>query len=73
MIWDNDDFFGGMFDFNGDGRTDLIETAIGYQVLDEMAREEGEEQDDALKTVFGLRLLDELDRDCGSGRKPGGR
>ena len=25
MIWGNDDFFGGMFDFNGDGRTDAVE------------------------------------------------
>ncbi len=30
MIWDNDDFFGGMFDFNGDGQTDAVEAAIGF-------------------------------------------
>ena len=29
MIWDNDDFFGGMFDFNGDGQTDAVEAALG--------------------------------------------
>ena len=40
MIWDNDDFFGGMFDFNGDGQTDAVEAAIGFQVLDEMTRED---------------------------------
>ena len=40
MIWDNDDLFGGMFDFNGDGQTDAVEAAIGFQVLDEMSRED---------------------------------
>ena len=42
MIWNNDDFFGGMFDFNGDGQTDVVEAAIGFQVLDEMSREKDE-------------------------------
>ena len=40
MILDNNDFFAGMFDFNGDGKTDFIEAAIGFQILDEMRREE---------------------------------
>ena len=39
MIWNNDDFFGGMFDFNGDGQTDAAEAALGYQILNEMSRE----------------------------------
>ncbi len=34
-----DDFFGGMFDFNGDGQTDWIEQAAGFAILDEMDRE----------------------------------
>ena len=34
MVWGNDDFFGGMFDFNSDGQTDAVEAAIGFQVLD---------------------------------------
>lgn len=38
MIWNNDDFFGGMFDFDGDGKTDAIEAALGYQILDEMSQ-----------------------------------
>ena len=45
MIWDNDDFFGGMFDFNGDDQTDAVEAAIGFQVLDEMSQEDDEEND----------------------------
>ncbi len=44
MPWD---LFGGLFDLNGDGETDLIEQAIGFSVLDEMSREdEDEEKDD---------------------------
>ena len=46
MIWDNDDFFGGMFDFNGDGQTDAVEAAIGFQVLEEMDRDDDEEAED---------------------------
>ena len=40
MVWGNDDFFGGMFDFNGDGHTDAVEAAVGLQALDAMSREE---------------------------------
>lgn len=51
MIWDNDDFFGGMFDFNGDGQTDTVEAALGYQILDEISREDentdGEDENDS--------------------------
>ena len=45
MILNNDDFFGGMFDFNGDGQTDSVEAAIGFQILDEMDREDNEDND----------------------------
>ena len=45
MIWDNTDFFGGMFDFNGDGQTDFVEMALGFQILDEMRREEDGDTD----------------------------
>lgn len=40
MVCGNDDFFGGTFDFNGDGRTGAAEAALGYQILDEMSRED---------------------------------
>ena len=45
MIWDNDDFFGGLFDFNGDGQTDAIEASIGFQILDDMDREDDEDSE----------------------------
>ena len=43
MMWE---MFGGMFDFNGDGETDLIEQAIGFSILDEMSKEDEDEDDD---------------------------
>ena len=46
MIWNNGDFFGGMFDFNGDGQTDAAEAALGYQILDEMSRDDNEDDDE---------------------------
>lgn len=32
---DNKDFFDGMFDFNGDGKTDLMEEGLAYQIMDD--------------------------------------
>ena len=46
MVWGNDDFFGEMFDFNSDGQTDAVEAAIGFQVLDEMDREDDEDKEE---------------------------
>ena len=46
MIWNNDDFFGGMFDFNDDGQTDAVEATIGIQVLDEISREDKDADED---------------------------
>ena len=46
MVWGNDDFFGGMFDFNSDGQTDAVEAAIGFQVLDEMDRDDNQESEE---------------------------
>lgn len=46
MVWGNDDFFGGMFDFNSDGQTDAVEAAIGFQVLEEMDRDDDEEAEE---------------------------
>lgn len=31
-----DDFMGGLFDFNGDGKTDLGEEFIAYQIFEDM-------------------------------------
>lgn len=39
-----DDLFGGLFDFDGDGTTDIAEEAVGYAILEDMM--EGEEYSD---------------------------
>lgn len=36
--------FGGLFDFNRDGKTDIFETALGLSIIDQAAREEEEAQ-----------------------------
>ena len=41
-----DDLFGGLFDFNGDGETDMLEGMMGLHILDEMTKEEDEEEDE---------------------------
>ena len=41
-----DDMFGGLFDFNGDGETDFMESVMGLHILDEMDKEDDEEDDD---------------------------
>ena len=35
---DNDNLFGGMFDINGDGKTDLVEKYLEYNYLEEAAK-----------------------------------
>ena len=37
--WDNKDFFGGIFDFNRDGKTDVMEAMIGLQMLEDTNKE----------------------------------
>ena len=46
MIFGNDGLFGGMFDFDGDGHTDMIEAYMGFQILQEMDREADRDEDD---------------------------
>ncbi len=36
----NPDLFGGLFDLNGDGKTDAAETALMFMLFDEMQKEE---------------------------------
>lgn len=36
MSKDNNDFFGGMFDFNGDGKTTIDEEFLAYKMFEEM-------------------------------------
>ena len=53
--------FGGMFDMNGDGKTDMAEEWLGYMVMNECLKEE--DSNDA-STSCGSRLIyDSLDDD----------
>ena len=45
------DYLNGLFDFNGDGHTDLTERSIGFCILDELKREE-EKRATALAMLF---------------------
>ena len=45
-MWGKGDLFGGLFDFNGDGETDAMEAAIGFQMLEEAEREDSEEDEE---------------------------
>ena len=36
----NDDFFGGLFDFNGDGKTSIDEEFLAYKIFEETTKEE---------------------------------
>ena len=40
-----DDLFGGLFDFDGDGDTDLAEMILGLHILDELQKEEEKEDE----------------------------
>lgn len=43
MMWE---MFGGMFDLDGDGETDLAEEIIGVSILDRMMSEEDEDDEE---------------------------
>lgn len=71
-----DDIFGGLFDFDGDGKTDAFELGLGFAIMDEMDRKSRErrsfsssslsDDDDLLDMTgfsrFDLELMDEDER-----------
>ena len=40
MSSNKDDFFGGFFDFNGDGKTDIGEEWVGYKIIEDCMKED---------------------------------
>jgi len=54
----NDDFFGGMFDFNGDGKTTIDEEFLAFKIFEESTKNEDEEKDE-----FEDELEDEFSDD----------
>lgn len=55
MASKKDDFFGGMFDFNGDGKTDLGEQFIAYKIFEEVTKEDNQDSDDSDDVGFTPR------------------
>ena len=45
-----DDFMGGLFDFNKDGKTSWSEKMIGFQIMEEMEKES--EENDSYDPFF---------------------
>lgn len=59
-FWDNP--FGGMFDFNGDGKEDLGEQWIAMQIFDECTKEDERENRVRVSTE-NMIDLDDMDID----------
>lgn len=53
--------FGGLFDFNRDGKTDIFETALGLSIIDQAAREEEARRQEAEADDFLLDI--DIDED----------
>ena len=53
--------FGGLFDFNRDGKTDIFETALGLSIIDQAAREEAARRQEAEADDFLLDI--DIDED----------
>jgi hypothetical protein len=41
----SNDFFGGIFDFNRDGKTDFSEQLLGFRIMQDMMNTEDEDSD----------------------------
>ncbi len=54
---DNKDFFGGMFDFNGDGKTDLTEEGLAYQMMDDFDNQFREKSTSSSSSFSGSTLF----------------
>ena len=46
MDKDKDDFLGGLFDFDGDGKTDVFEQGLAYMMFEDITKEDREESDE---------------------------
>ena len=48
----NEKFFGGIFDFNRDGKTDILEQSLAFQIISEFEKQNSkkpDEKDDSSK------------------------
>ena len=54
---DNKDFFDGMFDFNGDGKTDLMEEGLAYQMMDDFDNQFREKSPSSSSSSSGSTII----------------
>ena len=54
---DNKDFFDGMFDFNGDGKTDLMEEGLAYQMMDDFDNQFRENSTSSSSSSSGSTII----------------
>ena len=59
MEKNKDDFLGGLFDFDGDGKTDVFEQGLAYMMFEDMTKEENEENDEFDDSFDDNRFVDE--------------
>lgn len=48
------DIFGGLFDFNGDGKTDIFEEFIAFKMFEECTKDDSAEAEPLETDAFGL-------------------
>ena len=60
MPSNKDDLFGGMFDFDGDGKTDIGEEFLAYMMFEELSKDEDKSKVDS-STDYGE--FDDYDED----------
>ena len=60
MPSDKDDIFGGMFDFDGDGKTDIGEEFLAYMMFEELSKDDEKSKTD---DSIDFDEFDELDED----------
>lgn len=44
-MFNDNDFFGGMFDFDGDGHTDISEEYLAFQMMNDLEEEDDYSED----------------------------
>lgn len=54
---DNKDFFDGMFDFNSDGKTDLMEEGLAYQMMDDFDNQFREKSTSSNSSSSGSTII----------------
>ncbi len=59
-FWDNP--FGGMFDFNGDGKEDFGEQWIAMKIFEECTKE-GSQEEEQFASTDNITDLDDIDID----------